>query len=78
MAIGIKLTASLEYFLATRCPKEFTTISFGKGVKDESGRGARFIKDNWDVQQTDALANTTITVEFLQSMQEFVRSYVKG
>lgn len=56
----------------------FTEISFGKGVKDTSGRGARFIKDNWDVQQTDAFANTTITVEFLQSMQEFVRSYVKG
>ena len=57
----------------------FTKISFGKGVKDETtGRGARFIKENWDAQQTDALANTTIKVEFLQSMQEFVRSYVKG
>ena len=29
MAIGIKLTASLEYFLATHYPKEFATISFG-------------------------------------------------
>lgn len=57
----------------------FTEISFGKGVKDETtGRGARFIKENWDAQQTDALANTTIKVEFLQSMQQFVRSYVRG
>lgn len=57
----------------------FTEISFGKGVKDKTtGRGARFIKENWDAQQTDALANTTIKVEFLQSMQEFVRSYVRG
>ena len=57
----------------------FTEISFGKGVKDETtGRGARFIKENWDAQQTDALANTTIKVEFLQSMQQFVRSYIRG
>ena len=57
----------------------FTEISFGKGVKDETtGRGARFIKENWDAQQTDALANTTIKVEFLKSMQQFVRSYIRG
>ena len=57
----------------------YSSILYGKGVKDETtGRGARFISDNWDVQRNDALTKTTIKVEFLQSMQEFVRSYVRG
>ena len=29
MAIGVKLTASLEHFLLVRYPKEFATISLG-------------------------------------------------
>ena len=49
MAIGIKLTASLEYFLSTRYPKEFTTISFGH-VEDFT---AEIKKDYLEWMQTD-------------------------
>ena len=56
-----------------------TEIIYGEGVKEEgSNRGARFVKENWTNQANYALENTKIRVTFLQSMQQFVSSYVKG
>ena len=77
-AMGTAINAAKQHVDSfARAHISFTEISFGQGVK-EGNRGARFIKENWNVQRTNAFTDTTIKVEFLQSMQEFVRSYVKG
>lgn len=52
------------------------SISFGKGVKDSRGGGARFYIDNWNKQYNTAMQKTRIKVEFLQNMQTFVRGYL--
>lgn len=51
-------------------------ILFPEGEK-EGGRGARFIKKNWAVQQKDAFDKIKIKVVFLQTMQSFISKYIQ-